>query len=87
MSAQEAPRRMTAADREREAREAAVRRRRLSVRIGSGGIFLLFVGGLAIFFVPTDVAPFLGLMVVGVILIVIAMLLVTDLVRDLTKIT
>jgi len=83
----EAPRKMTAADREREAREAALRRRKLSVQVGSAGILLLFVGGLAVVLAPTDAAPFLGLMVVGVLLIAVALLLVTDLVRDLTKIT
>lgn len=78
---------MTAADREREARETAMRRRRTSIRVGSAGVLLLFLGGAGIVLSPAYVAVLLVGMIVGIGLVVVAFLLAWNLARDLTKIT
>lgn len=87
MTGSAAPAKMSAADREREAREAAIRRRKLSIRLGSLGVLLLFLGGVGVILEPAYVAELLAVMVLGVLLVVAALLLVLSLVWDVTKIT
>lgn len=68
--------RPTAAEREREAREEAQRKARLSVRVGGLGVVVLFLGGLGAWWMPQDVVVFLAVMVVGILLLVAALFLV-----------
>ena len=79
--------RTTAAVRDREARENAARRRRLSVRMGAAGVALLFLGGLGTVLATELVVPMLGLMVVGIVLVVGALLAIQDALRDLRSLT
>ncbi|HEX9340377.1 MAG TPA: hypothetical protein VF992_04305 [Thermoplasmata archaeon] len=69
-------RRTTPAEREREAREAAARRRKKSVRLGAAGIALLFGGGVGVVLSPGSVAALLGVMGIGIALLFTAFLLV-----------
>ncbi len=66
----------TAAERERQEREEAQRKARLSLRVGVLGIVLLFLGGFAAWLLPDQLLVFLGVMVVGILLIVAALSLV-----------
>lgn len=68
--------RPTAAEREREAREEAQRKARLSVRVGGLGVVVLFLGGVGAWWMPQDVVVFLAVMVVGILLLVAALFLV-----------
>ncbi len=68
--------RPTAAERAREEREEAQRKAHLSVRVGALGIVVLFLGGFGAWLLPTDLVAFLGIMVVGILLIVVALSLV-----------
>ncbi len=70
-----APRR-TAAEREREAKEAAQRSARLSVRVGTVGVVVLFACGLGVWLLPAYVFGFIGGMAVGILLLAAAFLLV-----------
>jgi len=63
------------ADRAREAREAAVRRRRTSVRLGAAGLVLLFAAGIGVVLSPGNVAVLLGVMGIGIVLIGSALVL------------
>ena len=76
---------MTAAERAREERERATRRRRTSVRIGSLGLAVLFASGIGVFFSPGDAAAFLGLMAAGIVLLAIAFLLVRPKIQDVLE--
>lgn len=71
-----AARRVTAAEREREAREKAQRDARLSTRLGTVGIIVLFVSGFGVWLRPDYVFGFIGGMVVGILLLVAAFFLV-----------
>jgi len=82
-----APPRTTAAEREREAREAAVRRRGLSARVGTVGVVLLFLGGIGTILSPENVATMIGVIVVGIVLVLAAFLLISDAVRDVKALT
>ncbi|OGS47213.1 MAG: hypothetical protein A3K66_00370 [Euryarchaeota archaeon RBG_16_67_27] len=82
-----APPRTTAAEREREAREAAVRRRGLSARVGTVGVVLLFLGGIGTILSPENVATMIGVIVVGIVLVLAALLLISDAVRDVKALT
>ena len=82
-----APPRTTAAEREREAREAAVRRRGLSARVGTVGVVLLFLGGIGTILSPENVATMIGVIVVGIVLVLAAFLLIQDAVRDVKALT
>jgi len=68
--------RPTAAERAREAREEAQRKAQLSVRVGGFGVVVLFLGGLGAWLMPEEVLIFLGVMVVGVVLVVVALSLI-----------
>lgn len=68
--------RPTAAERERAEHEEAQRRTRLSLRLGGLGVLLLFVAGLGALVYTDVVIAFLGVMVVGILLLVSALLLV-----------
>ena len=68
--------RPTAMEREREAREEAQRKAQLSVRVGGFGVVILFLGGVGAWFLPEEVLVFLGVMVVGILLLVAALFLV-----------
>lgn len=77
------PSRSPAAERGREERERAKRRRSLSLRVGLLGLVTLFAGGLAIALIGFKVLPGTGLilplvaaMVIGLLLIAAAFLLV-----------
>jgi hypothetical protein len=62
--------------REREAREAAVRARRTSVRLGGTGVAVLFLGAFATVLVPDQVALFLVVMGAGFVLVLAAFLVI-----------
>lgn len=62
--------------RERAAREDAMRKRGLSLRLGSLGVFLLFVGGVGTVIWPDSVATLLVVMVVGFVLVLAAFLVI-----------
>jgi len=66
--------RPTRAEREREAREAAMRHRRTSVRLGASGIVLLFLGAIGTILSPDAVSLLLVVMIAGLVLIVAAFL-------------
>ncbi len=68
--------RPSAKEREQAAREEARRKARLSVRVGLVGVAVLFLCGVGIWQVPQDIVPFLGGMIAGILLIVVALLLV-----------
>ncbi|HYM39362.1 MAG TPA: hypothetical protein VEY12_04340 [Thermoplasmata archaeon] len=68
--------RPTAADRAREEQEAARRRGKLSLRLGGLGVAVLFLGGLGVYLLPDASLPFIGAMVVGILLVVVALVLV-----------
>lgn len=68
--------RQTLAEREREAREEAARKRALSLRLGGAGVLLLFLGGIGTVLVSDLVVAFLGSMVLGIVLLVGAFLLI-----------
>ena len=68
--------RTTPAERAREAREAAARRRRTSVRLGTAGLVLLFAGGIGVILTPVNVAVLLGVMGIGIVFIGSALVLV-----------
>ncbi len=70
-----APRR-TAAERKREAQEAAHRDARLSMRLGLVGVVVLFLSGLGTWFMPDYVYGFIAGLVLGIILILAAFFLV-----------
>jgi hypothetical protein len=63
-------------ERQREAREEAQRRTRLSTRLGVLGIVILFASGLGTWLLTAYVLAFLGGMVFGILLILEAFLLV-----------
>ncbi|OGS48088.1 MAG: hypothetical protein A3K68_03750 [Euryarchaeota archaeon RBG_16_68_13] len=77
--------RMSVADREREVREAAARKRGLSARLGGLGVVLLFLGGVATLLSPENVVAFLVVMVVGILLVGAALMMVMGSVSELTK--
>lgn len=68
--------RASRAEREREGRETAARNRRTSVRIGTAGLFLLFLGAIGTLVVPAGANVLIVVMVAGLVLIVAALLLV-----------
>ena len=68
--------RPTAKEREREAREEAQRKAHLSVRVGGLGVVVLFLGGVGAWLMPEEVYVFLGVLVVGVLLVIAALYLV-----------
>lgn len=68
--------RPTAKEREREAREEAQRKARLSVRVGIAGVAVLFLCGVGVWLAPQGIVLFLIGMVAGILLIVVALLLV-----------
>lgn len=80
-----------AALRERAAREDMVRRRRLSIRLGSAGLVLLFLGAIGTVLYPDAVVGLLGVMVAGFVLVLAAFLVVRSVsgaslrLGDLTK--
>ncbi len=75
MAARMAARR-TAAEREREGKEAAQRNARRSLRLGTAGVIVLFLSGLAVWLLPDFVFVFIGGLVVGILLILAAFLMV-----------
>ncbi len=83
--------RTSAKDHDREARERIESRRRVSIRLGSAGIILLFVAGAGILVSPETVSALLFVMVLGLILVVAAFLMIRDVgggllkLRELTK--
>ena len=70
------PGRPTASERQREERESAVRKRRTSVRVGTGGLVLLFAGAIGIIVSPANAILLLAVMVCGVVLLMAAFVLV-----------
>ncbi len=68
--------RMSAAEREREAREETQRRTRLSMRLGAVGILLLFASALGAWLASAYIVVFLGGMGLGLVLLLAAFLLV-----------
>ncbi len=68
------PTRPTAAsERRRAAETAALRRRRMSVALGAVGLVVLFGGAIAsLLFASVTYAPFIGLEIVGLALIVVS---------------
>jgi NADH:ubiquinone oxidoreductase subunit H len=66
----------TAAEREREAREQAQRKAKLSLRVGGLGIVVLFLSGFGVWLLPEEIALFLGGMVLGIVLVMVALSLV-----------
>lgn len=68
--------RPTAAERAREEREALQHKTRLSMRVGGFGVAVLFLCGFGIWWLPEDSLLFLGGMVAGIILLILAMFLV-----------
>ena len=69
-------RRLTGAERQREERESAVRRRRTSVRVGTGGLVLLFAGAIGVILSPANAILLIAVMVCGIVLLMAAFLLV-----------
>ena len=70
------PRRLTGAERERMERESDARKRRTSVRVGTGGLVLLFAGAIGIILSPANAILLIALMVCGIVLLMAAFLLV-----------
>ncbi len=68
--------RPTAAERAREEREEAQRKARLSVRVGALGVVVLFLGGFGAWLMPEEVFVFLGVLLVGILLVLAALYLV-----------
>ncbi len=68
--------RRTFAERERETREEAQRKTRLSLRLGGLGVVLLFASGVGGWLWTVYLVAFLGGMVLGILLILVAFLLV-----------
>lgn len=68
--------RPSAAERERQEREEAQRKAKLSLRVGGVGITVLFLCGLGAWLLPDQVLVFLGGMAVGILLILVALSLV-----------
>jgi len=66
----------TAAEREREAKEQSQRKAKLSVRVGGLGIVVLFVSGFGAWLLPEDILVFLGGMILGILLVLVALSLV-----------
>jgi len=64
------------AERAREAQEAAQRKTKLSLRLGVVGVVVLFASGLGAWLVTPFIVVFLGGMVLGILLILVAFLLV-----------
>lgn len=60
----------------REARESALRKRRLSIRLGGSGILVLFFGGIGTGFYPGYVNVLLVVMVAGFVLVLLAFLVI-----------
>ncbi len=79
--------RTTPAERAREAREAAVRRRKTSVRLGTLGVVLLFAGGIGVILTPENVAVLLGVMGIGIVVIASAFVLVQKPIAGLLDVT
>jgi len=83
---------MSAAERSREEREAVMRQRGLSIRVGTLGTILFFAGALGTVLMPESVVLLLVVMVLGLVLIVGALFLIREFagtglrVRELTKI-
>ena len=77
--------------RDREAREAAIRKRARSLRLGSSGLVVLFLAGIGTVLYPDYVAAFLVAMVVGFLLVLAAFLVIRPVagsavrLRDLLK--
>ena len=80
----EGPRRTTAAEREREAREDAARKSKLGMRVGTTGVIVLFLGGVATLLLPDWIVAFLGVMVLGILLVLAAFLLMRGSVAEVT---
>lgn len=78
---------MTAKERERAEREEALRRRRLSVRVGIAGLTLVFLSGILIILVPDYLVVLLGMMLLGVALLVVAFVLIQGAARSLKTLT
>ncbi len=68
--------RVTAAERKREEREEAQRNARVSMRVGTLGVAVLFLSGIGVWLLPDYVYAFIGGMVVGILLILAAFFLV-----------
>ncbi len=67
--------RTTAAERQRQEREETARRNRWSVRLGTLGVFLLFLGGIGVVLFPTDALPLIAVMILGILLLLAAFLM------------
>jgi len=70
------PPRRAAAERAREAKEQAARRRRTSIRIGAAGLFVLFASGVSVVLSPQNAAALIAVMAAGIVLLAVAFLLV-----------
>ncbi len=70
-----APRR-TAAERRQQEREGAQQNARLSIRLGTLGVVVLFLSGVGVWLAPDFVFAFIGGMVVGILLLLSAFFLV-----------
>ena len=68
-------RRLTGAERQREERESAVRRQRTSIRVGTGGLVLLFAGAIGVILSPANAILLIAVMVCGIVLLMAAFLL------------
>lgn len=66
----------TAAERAREAKEQAARRRRTSIRIGAAGLLVLFASGVSVVLSPQNAAALIAVMAAGIVLLAVAFLLV-----------
>jgi len=77
---------MKAAERERAAREEAMRRSRLSLRLGTLGVVLLFLGGVGVILFPGWTLYLLVAMVAGILLVGVAFLLVRSSVLTFTEV-
>ncbi len=75
----------TAAERAREAREAAQRNTRRSLRLGTLGVVVLFLSGIGVLVLTDYVFVFVGGMAVGIVLLLAAFLLVRGSVLALTR--